>query len=249
MLLRKIKVSQSRLTLCDPLDYPVHGILQARILEWVAIPFSRGSSQPGIEPRAPALQADSLPAKPPGKHKESIEGICTNASSFEVFPVNFHRCAQPSEIFPFSLRHLLGLPCSSHPFLPPPPQIPHRCLSFLTVYLLIPSYLFSQVLFPMLSHVFNQTFSLSWHHFQSPLLLTSISPPTLLHILMLLNPLGTVNSLLLTSWPFSVLVALLGFLCHHGWTSPWSPDKCPQHALLYYSLINPHLRLRVNIQH
>ena len=32
--------------LCDPLDYTVHGILQARILEWVAFPFSRGSSQP-----------------------------------------------------------------------------------------------------------------------------------------------------------------------------------------------------------
>ena len=34
------------LILCDPLDYTVHGILQARILEWVAVPFSRGSSQP-----------------------------------------------------------------------------------------------------------------------------------------------------------------------------------------------------------
>ena len=34
------------LNLCDPLDYTVHGILQARILEWVAFPFSRGSSQP-----------------------------------------------------------------------------------------------------------------------------------------------------------------------------------------------------------
>ena len=34
------------LTLCDPMDYTVHGILQARILEWVAIPFSRGLSQP-----------------------------------------------------------------------------------------------------------------------------------------------------------------------------------------------------------
>ena len=33
-------------TLCDPMDYTVYGILQARILEWVAIPFSRGSSQP-----------------------------------------------------------------------------------------------------------------------------------------------------------------------------------------------------------
>ena len=33
-------------TLCDPMDCIVHGILQARILEWVAFPFSRGSSQP-----------------------------------------------------------------------------------------------------------------------------------------------------------------------------------------------------------
>ena len=35
------------LTLCDPMDYRVHGVLQARILEWAAFPFSRGSSQPG----------------------------------------------------------------------------------------------------------------------------------------------------------------------------------------------------------
>ena len=42
----KMKVAQSCLTLCDLMDYTVHEILQARILEWVAIPFSRGSSQP-----------------------------------------------------------------------------------------------------------------------------------------------------------------------------------------------------------
>ena len=41
-----LKVAQSCPTLCDPMDYSVHGILQARILEWVAFPFSRGSSQP-----------------------------------------------------------------------------------------------------------------------------------------------------------------------------------------------------------
>ena len=41
-----MKVAQSCLTLCDPMDYTVHGILQARIPEWVAVPFSRGSSQP-----------------------------------------------------------------------------------------------------------------------------------------------------------------------------------------------------------
>ena len=40
------KVAQLCLTLCDPMDYTAKGILQARILEWVAFPFSRGSSQP-----------------------------------------------------------------------------------------------------------------------------------------------------------------------------------------------------------
>ena len=42
----KVKVAQSCLILCDPMDYTAHGIFQARILEWVAFPFSRGSSQP-----------------------------------------------------------------------------------------------------------------------------------------------------------------------------------------------------------
>ena len=42
----KAKVAQSSRTLCDPMDYTVHGILLARILEWVAFPFSRGCSQP-----------------------------------------------------------------------------------------------------------------------------------------------------------------------------------------------------------
>ena len=37
----------------------VHGILQARILEWVTIPFARGLPNPGIEPRSPTLQEDS----------------------------------------------------------------------------------------------------------------------------------------------------------------------------------------------
>ena len=44
--LSEVKVAQSCPTLCDPKDYTVHGILQARILQWVAVPFSRGSSQP-----------------------------------------------------------------------------------------------------------------------------------------------------------------------------------------------------------
>jgi len=65
-------VTQLCPTLCDPMDYrrpgsSVHGILQAGILEWVAIPFTRGVFNPGIEPGSPALQTDSLPAELPGK--------------------------------------------------------------------------------------------------------------------------------------------------------------------------------------
>ena len=66
------EVSQSCLTLCDPVDcnllgFSIHRVLQARILKWIAISFSRGSSQPGIEPGSPALQADALPSEPLGK--------------------------------------------------------------------------------------------------------------------------------------------------------------------------------------
>ena len=57
----KVKVTQSCPALCNPMDYTVHGILQARILEWAAFPFSW---DPGIEPKSSTLQADSLPAEP-----------------------------------------------------------------------------------------------------------------------------------------------------------------------------------------
>ena len=50
----------------------VHGILQARILEWVAILSLGDPPDPGIQPRSPALQADSLPSEPPGKSHEYI---------------------------------------------------------------------------------------------------------------------------------------------------------------------------------
>ena len=52
---------------CGPPGSSDHGILQARILEWVAIPFSREQPNPGIKPRSPALQADSLPSDSPEK--------------------------------------------------------------------------------------------------------------------------------------------------------------------------------------
>ena len=106
--------SLSHVQLCDRMDCTVHGILQARVMEWVAFPFSRGSSQPrdqtqaslnaggfftswatreaqeywsrqpipspgdlpdpGIKPRSPSTQVDSLPAEPPGKPKNTGAG-------------------------------------------------------------------------------------------------------------------------------------------------------------------------------
>ena len=61
-----MRVAQSCPTLSDPMDYRVHGILQARILEWVPFPSPGDLPNPGIEPRSLALQADAL-SKPPGK--------------------------------------------------------------------------------------------------------------------------------------------------------------------------------------
>ena len=82
----KSEVTQSCPTLSDPMDCSppgssIHGIFQARVLEchcllqtrtleWVAFPFSGGSSQP----RSPTLQKDSLPAEPPGKPKNTGVG-------------------------------------------------------------------------------------------------------------------------------------------------------------------------------
>ena len=66
-------VAKLYLTLCDPLDCSppgssVHGIFQTRIMEWVAISFSRGVFPTrGIKPRSPALQVYSFLTEPPGK--------------------------------------------------------------------------------------------------------------------------------------------------------------------------------------
>ena len=70
-----LKLFQLYPTLCDPMvcslpGSSVHGILQARILEWVAMPSSRGSPDPGIETvsvYASFIAGDSLPNEPPGK--------------------------------------------------------------------------------------------------------------------------------------------------------------------------------------
>ena len=70
----KVLVAQSLPTLCNPMDCSppgssVHTILQARILEWVTIPFWRDLPKPGTEPKSLELQADSLPPELPEKLK------------------------------------------------------------------------------------------------------------------------------------------------------------------------------------
>ena len=89
---KQLKNSHVRLlTLCDPEDCgplgssSVHGILQARILEWVAISFSRDLPYPGIEPRSPTLWADALTSEPASheikKHLLLGRKVMTNLDS------------------------------------------------------------------------------------------------------------------------------------------------------------------------
>ena len=79
-----MKVTQLCLTLCNPMDYTVHGILQPRILEWVAFPFSRGSSQLGDQTQVSCIAGDSLLAEPQGKPKNT--GMGSLSLLQRVFP-------------------------------------------------------------------------------------------------------------------------------------------------------------------
>ena len=70
----KVQVAQLCPTLCKSMSYTVYGILQARILEWFPFPSPGDLPNPGIEPRSPTLLADSLPAEPQGKPKNTGMG-------------------------------------------------------------------------------------------------------------------------------------------------------------------------------
>ena len=87
----KVKVARSCPTLWDPMDCTVQGILQARIMEWIAFPFSRGSSPPRDRPRSPALQGDSLPAEPEPRGKPKW-GSETSRAQFSSPPGNCVLC-------------------------------------------------------------------------------------------------------------------------------------------------------------
>ena len=72
---------------CSPPGFFVLGISQERVLEWVAIPFSRDLPNPGIKPRSPALQADSLLAEPQGKPFAFLgtENTCFSVDILYIF--------------------------------------------------------------------------------------------------------------------------------------------------------------------
>ena len=69
------------------MDYAIHGSLQARILEWVAFPFSGDLTNPGIEPRSPASQVDSLPVEPPGKPRNILSKSPNDCIGFLANPI------------------------------------------------------------------------------------------------------------------------------------------------------------------
>jgi len=80
----KVKVTQSCPTLWNPVDYIVHGILQARILERVAFPFSRGSSQPWDQTQVSRIAGGFLLAEPQGKPKNT--GVSRLSLLQGIFP-------------------------------------------------------------------------------------------------------------------------------------------------------------------
>ena len=79
----KVKVAQWCLTLCEPMDYTVHGILQARILEWVVFPFFTGSSQPRDRTQVSCI-ADGFFTSWTTREAQYSDGSFTNWASQEI---------------------------------------------------------------------------------------------------------------------------------------------------------------------
>ena len=94
----------------------VHGIFQARVLEWVAISFSRGTSDPGLKPQSHALQADALPSEPQGKPNE-----VKSLSRVQLFATPWTVAYQAPLSMGFSRQeYWSGLPLPSPGDLPAP---------------------------------------------------------------------------------------------------------------------------------
>ena len=120
-----MNVAQSCLTLYELVNHTVHGILQARIPEWVAFPSPGDLPNPGIEPRSPTLPADSLPSEPQGSpnivyHKFPAVFFSSERyfhSSFMQF-FSAHTLVNIQLRLKGTLKHTFGAP-SVHRFLLP----------------------------------------------------------------------------------------------------------------------------------
>ena len=81
-------------TLCDPMDYTVHGILQTRILEWVAVPFSRGSSQPRDQTQVSRIVGGFFTSWATGEAIEEDKETANHAfcQHANTFPLSHYPC-------------------------------------------------------------------------------------------------------------------------------------------------------------
>ena len=115
--IRKALVPQSYMTLCDSMDcsptgFSVHGILQVRIMEWVAISFSRWSSRPRDQTQVSHTAADCLLAEPPGKPQEYFSllnnilvywSLNVDISRYSVLVLHFPFLFPSSSAFPITM--------------------------------------------------------------------------------------------------------------------------------------------------
>ena len=131
-ILLNVLVAQSCPTLCNPMDCSlpgssVCGILQARILEEVAMPLSRDLLDPGIQLRSPALQVDSLPTEPPESPGESFQfssvaQLCpTLCDPMECSMLGFPVHHQLPELVQTHHHQVSDAIQPSHPLLSPSP--------------------------------------------------------------------------------------------------------------------------------
>ena len=119
-LMWKWKSLSRVLTLCDPMYWglpgsSVHGILLARILEWIAVPSPRDLPKPGIEPRSSALQADSLLSEPPGKLYKYI--FVDLSSHFVYWDFSFKKYQRLLFVLEILVSSLKGFSLSKIPFI------------------------------------------------------------------------------------------------------------------------------------
>ena len=128
-----MKVVQSHRTLCDPMDYIVHGILQARILEWVAFPFSKGSSQPRDQTQVSCIAGGFFPDRSVGKESAwnagdpgLIPGLRRFSGEGIGYPVQYSWASLVAQL----VKNLL--PCGRPGFYPWVGKIPWRRERLLT---------------------------------------------------------------------------------------------------------------------